>query len=401
MKVYDNNVKLGKRPSLARRVLLGVNLTVILVLGIFMIWDYYSEWRTYISEKKIALEEEAKILLISVLELKERGTSTIQGFIDDACGTMQESTSPGHHIAVQMGTENLQAQAHRRASPVIFLAMQNAIKAPDGLASIGDTTLVVGSAFEGDVVIYVSEYLYNIKRIVQSQMLRRILSILGIALTLAIVLNIVLHKLVAAPLRGMVNTVQQFGQGEHSNRMPRVQIMELGVLADEFDQMAEAIETADNDRHAWMEKAKEIQQNLLPISSMLSNIKHTCLFQPVTEVAGDYYDIIRFSDNTVLLCVADVVGHDVPAALSAGMLKAILKTAAEDRHNPKELIYLIHSAFSQVTLEGDFATMILVYLDSQKGTLEYVSAGHEKGYLIQSQGQIEELNPTGPIFWHR
>ncbi len=397
MNACKQNIKSQKRSSLMRKVVLGINLALVFVLGSFIVWNSYVEWNTHIAEKKTALLEEAKILVTSIARLNTQGNHLLQNFIDEVCGAMQETTSPGHHIAVEMGSKVFQAKAHHRASPEILFAMQKSVYNEDRLAQIGHKTIVVGIASNENVTVFVSEYLSNIKRIVRAQIIRRIVSIIFVGLALVIVLNFVLHKMVAIPLYGMVDVVRQFAIGQRSSRMPSVDTKELGVLADEFNHMADMIETAEKERHQRLEKARMIQQNLLPDTSSLDNIKLACLFRPAAEVAGDYYDVITLNDNSLLFCLADVVGHDVPAAMSAAMLKALLKGAVGQDYNLSELIHRVHLAFSEVTLESDFATMILVRWFPRNRRLYYVSAGHETAYLVRSKDQIEELNATGPI----
>lgn len=385
------------RPSLAGRIVVWVNVALISVLGAFMVWDYYVMWGTHISEKKIALEEEAQILLASCLRLKEGGLDVVQNYINETCGVMQESTSPGHHIAVEIGSTTLQAHAHHRASPEILSAMKRAAIAEAGLAGIGQRTIVVGTARKENVVVYISEYLSNIKRIIRSQVLHRIASIFFVGLVLAAVLNLVLHQFISRPLRRMISVVQQFSQGKLETRMPNVDTRELGLLADEFDRMASVIETTESQRRSRMKRAQMIQRNLLPDVACINEVRIACLFRPAAEVGGDYYDIIQYPDQTLLFCVADVSGHDVPAAMGAAMLKTLFQASSEQESAPEKLIHLIHSGFSQVTLDEDFATMILARWNPKTRILKYVSAGHETAYLMQSQGTIQELTSTGPI----
>jgi sigma-B regulation protein RsbU (phosphoserine phosphatase) len=392
-----NGPKKKPRTLLYRRLVLGINLILISVLTAFMLWDYYLSLNSHIREKKNALEEEAKILLSSVLRLKEGGLQGVQNFIDETCGAMQESTSPGHHIAVQIGTDIIQAHAHHRASDELFSAMQKASVAEKGIALIDNETIVVGKSKRNDVVVYVSEYLSNIKKVIRAQIIWRLGSIAVVGLLVVVIINVMMRKLIGKPLTGMVKTVQHFGQGNFSIRMPAVETKELGLLADTFDEMAAALQTADNDRKLRMEKAMNIQMNLLPAASSLTDLKFAYIFRPAAEVAGDYFDIIRLPDNTFLFCVADVVGHGVPAAMEAAMLKAVLKTAAPHESDPQKIIQLLHSIFSEETLEEDFATVMLVHWQPVKSILTYASAGHETGYLARSNGEILELNPTGPV----
>jgi serine phosphatase RsbU (regulator of sigma subunit) len=385
------------RPTLKRRLLLAVGLVLVTVLGAFMFWDYSRTWRSLIEEKRIALEEEAKVLLKSIYRLKQDGNLGLQAYIDEVCGTMQETTSPGHHIVVEIGPDIFQAEAHHRASPEILSAMKGAATQSDGLAPLEKKAIVVGVAGNNDITVYVSEYLSNLRAIVKAQLLSRAASILLLGLVLAIVLNVLLNRVVLRPLNAMVGVIRRFGRGQLGARMPCSPTKELSLLAQEFDRMAVTIERAECDRRGRMEKARQIQRHLLPNPSKIRELNFACIFQPAADVAGDYYDIVRFSNGAYLFCVADVVGHDVPAAMSAAMLKALLKTAAEQENQPQKIIYLVHSAFSEVTLIGDFATMFLASWSPAKEALTYVNAGHEPGYLLDSKGRIRQLGVTGPI----
>jgi hypothetical protein len=56
---------------------------------------------------------------------------------------MQDSSSPGHHIAVQMNDAVLQAVTHHRASTAIFESMKRAAATPAHRAQFGNEELVV------------------------------------------------------------------------------------------------------------------------------------------------------------------------------------------------------------------------------------------------------------------
>jgi len=388
-----------KRRALIRRVVLAANLSLACILGFFIIWNSYVEWHTHIAEKKNALENESRILIRSVVSLKHQGRDVVENFINSACGAMQESTSPGHHIAVLLDDDVIQAKAHHRASPELFAAMQNAIHNPKGIASIEQRDIVVGISNIDNVTVYVSEYLSDIRQIIITQVTRSIVSIILVGLTIAIVLNIILHRMIALPLNAMVDIVRQFAYGRRDCRMPDVNTNELGALADEFNHMAAVIETAEKDRNARLEKARQIQQNLFPDISSVKDVEIACLFYPASEAGADYdyYDVIRLKDNSILLCVVDVIGYDVPAAMSAAMLKALIKEAAEEENDLSKLISQVHVAFSEVMPESDYATMFLARWSVSERLLYYANAGQELGYLVKSNAHIEQLNVSGPI----
>lgn len=91
----------SSRPSLSGRLLLGLYLSVLVVMGLFAAWDYYVGWNTMLRQKRGALNEEATMLAEALQTFREDPTDEVaQEYIDRACETMQHSASPGHHIAV-------------------------------------------------------------------------------------------------------------------------------------------------------------------------------------------------------------------------------------------------------------------------------------------------------------
>ena len=68
--------------------------------------------------------------------------------------------------------------------------------------------------------------------------------------------------------------------------------------------------------------ARNIQSSILPRAApRLSALNIATYYQPMTAVAGDFYDFIQTGERSLTILVADVSGHGVPAALVASMLK--------------------------------------------------------------------------------
>jgi sigma-B regulation protein RsbU (phosphoserine phosphatase) len=386
-----------RRRTLIGKLLVLVNGVLIVAFALFSAWDYRLSWRTLLEQKRIALEEEAKVLLPSAVRLRKQGADAVQAYIDEACGAMQETTSPGHHIVVRMSGEVLQAQAHHRASPAILDGMLEAIRTGKGLAPVEGNPIVVGSAMRGPVEVYVSEYLFNIEKAIRWQAFQRLAGILIAGIALGLVLNFALHRFLAAPLDSMVGVVHRFGDGQLDARMPETTTLELGLLADEFDRMAGALQQVEAERRVHMKKAARIQDNLRPDLGRLPGVEAACLFRPAEEIAGDYYDVMRCHDGSIIYCVADASGHGVPAAMAAGMLKAILEIGVEREGRPSELMGIVNTAFCRLGLAEDFATMILVRWAAGGGDVSYANAGQEPGYLLHAGTIAEVLEPTGPV----
>ena len=65
-----------------------------------------------------------------------------------------------------------------------------------------------------------------------------------------------------------------------------------------------------------LSEARELQENLLSKTMPeLKGFKIAATWQPATTVGGDYVASFKISDQHAALCVADVVGKGLPAAL--------------------------------------------------------------------------------------
>lgn len=150
-------------------------------------------------------------------------------------------------------------------------------------------------------------------------------------------------------------------------------------------------DASDRDRRLHMSKAREIQQNLRPGEMHLPRLKIDALFKPAEDVGGDYYDVIVLNDSQVMMCVADVAGHGVPAAMAATLLKAFVCEAAKLTTEPAEILARVNRQYCECVMIGHFATMVLVRIDLKERQLVYANAGHEWPFVQQRDRPVERL----------
>lgn len=384
------------RSSLRFRFLVGLNAAVVVILATFITWDSFHEWRTRVGDKRAAIEDEADALLVAVRQ-RRTDPEAVQQYIDEVCGRMREISSPGHHIVVELGSQILQARAHHRESERMYRAMRRAAERPDGRAEVDGREIVVAEATYEDTVLYVSEYLSDIAYAIRAHLARRVLSVVVLGAALAIAVSLLVDRMVTRPLGTVVAAVQQLARGGLGVQAPRPKTHELRFLVDEFNAMSSALADAERERQRQMDKARRIQDHIAPSRASDVGIAFSCVYQPAADVTGDYLDIRRADDGTALLCVADVTGHGVPAAMGAAMLKTLFVAASQETRHPQRILSIINEGFAVVCLPEDFASMIVVAIRPDRKTMVYASAGHEAAYLIPQRGEIEALPSTGPL----
>jgi phosphoserine phosphatase RsbU/P len=86
-------------------------------------------------------------------------------------------------------------------------------------------------------------------------------------------------------------------------------------------------------------RAREIQQSLLPKTiPQIPGFEVATAWQPARTVSGDYFDVFRLGgEHQIGVCIADVVGKGVSAALLMANVQAAVHAFAHEAVSPAEL----------------------------------------------------------------
>ena len=150
-------------------------------------------------------------------------------------------------------------------------------------------------------------------------------------------------------------------------------------------------------QNEWQE-AREIQSNLLPKElPQVSDYEVAGMTQPVRFVGGDYYNVVRISDRQTVLCIADVAGKGMPAALLMSSLQAALKPLMWQKLAPRELCRRLNRILCDLTPVNKFISFFYAVLDDKANCLTYCNAGHNPPLLVHADGTATELNAAGAV----
>ncbi len=147
---------------------------------------------------------------------------------------------------------------------------------------------------------------------------------------------------------------------------------------------------------ADLENARLVQQKLLPKGPIeVRGLQVLGLHQSMQSVGGDYYDFFPLEDGRVLICVADVAGHGLPAALLMSNLQATLHAIAPQRRPINEMVALLNNEMVRRTSPDRFVTLMLAEISADRSMLTICNAGHNPGYLVRKHGSIVDLDAGG------
>jgi hypothetical protein len=134
-----------------------------------------------------------------------------------------------------------------------------------------------------------------------------------------------------------------------------------------------------------LETAREIQARLIPAQiPQLPNLEIVGSYQPARLVGGDYFDVIKFSETSVAVCVADVVGKGIAAALLMANVQAVVTAFAAE------------TGCSNLAPDK-FVTFFYCVIDTATKILRYSNAGHCFPLLHRSRGDVEVLGDGGIV----
>ena len=132
--------------------------------------------------------------------------------------------------------------------------------------------------------------------------------------------------------------------------------------------------------------ARQVQSRLFPQNlPTIPTLSYSGVCQPAGEVGGDYYDILKLSQEQFCLAVGDISGKGISAALLMASLQALLRShASQTIQNLSTVITEMNKLLCNMTEDSRFATLFCAVYNSTTRQLTYVNAGHNPPLLFRS-----------------
>ena len=142
-----------------------------------------------------------------------------------------------------------------------------------------------------------------------------------------------------------------------------------------------------------IEIARNVQNYLFPKSlPKTEKLEIAAFYQPCRTVGGDYYDFIPLeAENQFVVCIADVSGKGVPAAILMSNFQAALRTVSRTAENPKQVIDELNYQLYQSANGENFITFFLAVYDFGTKELRYINCGHNPPLLMNGEAKVQPL----------
>jgi serine phosphatase RsbU (regulator of sigma subunit) len=201
-----------------------------------------------------------------------------------------------------------------------------------------------------------------------------------------------IRSMMCVPMLGQNKTGLGVIQIETRDRGNAFREEDLDVLVSASTQAARAVELARlyQDRRD-LEGATQIQKSFLPRARpQVKELGFFDYYASARSVGGDYYDYIPLPGNRLAVCVGDVSGKGVSAALLMARLSASARFAFASEPDPAKALCRLNLALTETYNADRFVTFVAALLDLNTFAMTVLNAGHPPP-LRRRKGTVSEV----------
>lgn len=131
---------------------------------------------------------------------------------------------------------------------------------------------------------------------------------------------------------------------------------------------------------AELNVSRRVQEAMLPRTFPafpdLPQIDLYAVMDAALDVGGDFYDFFRIDDDRIGICIADVSGKGIPAAMFMAYSKTLLRIQSQNEADPGDVFTTVNRILCEHNEADMFVTAFLAILNMKTHKMTYVNAGH-------------------------
>lgn len=141
--------------------------------------------------------------------------------------------------------------------------------------------------------------------------------------------------------------------------------------------------------------ARDLQRSILPGGApAVPGLGVAHLYQPSSEVGGDFYDFYAPGPGRLLVAVGDASGHGLDSSMVSSMAKSALYTQISAGHDLARSMAEINRMMCDTLGRRRFMTLALLEIDLERRRLTWVNAG-QVFPLLRRGADVRELEQPG------
>jgi sigma-B regulation protein RsbU (phosphoserine phosphatase) len=164
------------------------------------------------------------------------------------------------------------------------------------------------------------------------------------------------------------------------------------------EELAEELSQKNQIYEEELQLAREIQhaftmRDYPTVADASRRIGFGSRYVPISGLAGDFFEIIPFRQNTVGVLICDVMGHGVRSALIVAMMRGLIEVQRAHAGEPAKFLSGLNEGLASILERANttmFATAFYGVLNLSKATLDYACAGHP-GPIIDGPEGVRQI----------
>ncbi|MBI9017181.1 MAG: fused response regulator/phosphatase [Phycisphaerae bacterium] len=146
-----------------------------------------------------------------------------------------------------------------------------------------------------------------------------------------------------------------------------------------------------------LNEVRDGQETLLADPKNFPDVNVAVQYVPAHEAGGDFYDIVRMSENDYGFFMADVSGHDLGTAYITGCLKALTASFVNEAMSVMDTMIMMNISLGRFLDPGKYVTASYVKFSKNRMEIEIIGAGHPEPILQSANGDVSEIKVIGDI----
>jgi serine phosphatase RsbU (regulator of sigma subunit) len=144
----------------------------------------------------------------------------------------------------------------------------------------------------------------------------------------------------------------------------------------------EAARALDTD----LDNAKQYVRSLLPVPLQHGRVRTDWVLQPSAKLGGDMFGYHFVDEHRFAICLLDVSGHGINAAMHAVSVMNVLRQrdgrTGVDPRDPAAMAAHLNAVFQMDSHGGMLLSLWYGVFDLESRTVAFTSAGHHAAYLV-------------------
>lgn len=168
--------------------------------------------------------------------------------------------------------------------------------------------------------------------------------------------------------------------------------IENGQRARKAQQRRAESEARDLAQGGQWEEAERTQLGFLPKEiPQIPGCEFSGAWLPIHGIGGDYFDVLQLDAAHFAICIADVAGKGIAAALLMSNLQATVRSLAAQELEPAVLTQRVNRFIRSNTASDRFITFFYAIFDAQGRRIAYTNAGHNAPIVLSRNGETSRL----------